>query len=66
AVPALITTLQRRLRPHDPYRRVALACVDGLGALGDGRARPVLNEALAHPALAEAAVRALGRIPRQR
>ncbi|GGW93763.1 adenylosuccinate lyase [Streptomyces lomondensis] len=66
AVPALITTLQRRLRPHDPYRRVALACVDGLGALGDGRARPVLNEALAHPALAEAAVRALGRIPKQR
>ncbi|MFH8655804.1 adenylosuccinate lyase [Streptomyces afghaniensis] len=66
AVPALITTLQRRLRPHDPYRRVALACVDGLGTLGDGRARPVLNEALAHPVLAEAAVRALGRIPKQR
>ncbi|MEU6910774.1 adenylosuccinate lyase [Streptomyces coeruleorubidus] len=66
AVPALITTLQRRLRPHDPYRRVALACVDGLGMLGDTRARPVLNEALAHPVLAEAAVRALGRIPKQR
>ncbi|MDT0387926.1 adenylosuccinate lyase [Streptomyces sp. DSM 41921] len=66
AVPALITTLRRRLRPHDPYRRVALACVDGLGTLGDGRAGPVLNEALAHPALAEAAVRALGRIPKQR
>ncbi|MEU2785983.1 adenylosuccinate lyase, partial [Streptomyces sp. NPDC007110] len=66
AVPALITTLERRLRPHDPYRRVALACVDGLGALGDDRARRVLNEALAHPALAEAAVRALGRIPRRR
>ncbi|MEU1573189.1 adenylosuccinate lyase [Streptomyces collinus] len=66
AVPALITTLQRRLRPHDPYRRVALACVDGLGALGDTRARPVLTESLAHPALAEAAVRALGRIPKQR
>ncbi|MGX5211556.1 adenylosuccinate lyase [Streptomyces violaceus] len=66
AVPALITTLRRRLRPHDPYRRVALACVDGLGTLGDARARPVLDEALAHPVLAEAAVRALGRIPRQR
>ncbi|CAM5299213.1 HEAT repeat protein OS=Streptomyces violarus OX=67380 GN=FHS41_001285 PE=4 SV=1 [Streptomyces violarus] len=66
AVPALITTLQRRLRPHDPYRRVALACVDGLGTLGDTRARPVLNEALAHPVLAEAAARALGRIPKQR
>ncbi|MET7572308.1 adenylosuccinate lyase [Streptomyces sp. NPDC005492] len=66
SVPALITTLERRLRPHDPYRRVALACVDGLGELGDARARPVLNDALAHPTLAEAAVRALGRIPRQR
>jgi HEAT repeat protein len=63
AVPALITTLRRRLRPHDPYRRVALACVDGLGTLGDPRATPVLREALAHPALAEAAVRALARIP---
>ncbi|MEU4034833.1 adenylosuccinate lyase [Streptomyces collinus] len=65
SVPALITTLERRLRPHDPYRRVALACVEGLGALGDARARRVLNEALAHPALAEAAVHALARIPRQ-
>ncbi|MGI5135871.1 adenylosuccinate lyase [Streptomyces sp. CA-106110] len=64
AVPALITTLRRRLGPHDPYRRVALACVEGLGALGDDRARPVLNEALAHPALAEAVVHALARIPR--
>ncbi|MFE9763812.1 adenylosuccinate lyase [Streptomyces sp. NPDC005808] len=64
AAPALITTLERRLRPHDPYRRVALACVEGLGALGDIRARPVLNEALAHPALAQAAVRALARLPR--
>lgn len=66
SVPALITTLERRLRPHDPYRRVALACVEGLGTLEDTRARPVLNEALAHPALAEAAVRALARIPKQR
>ena len=66
SVPALITTLERRLRPHDPYRRVALACVEGLGTLGDARARAVLNEALAHPALAEAAVHALARIPAQR
>ena len=66
SVPALVTTLQRRLRPHDPHRRVALACVEGLGALGDPRARPVLSEALAHPSLAEAAVRALARIPKQR
>ncbi|MEU5121640.1 adenylosuccinate lyase [Streptomyces asoensis] len=66
SVPALITTLRRRLRPHDPYRRVALACVEGLGALGDDRGRPVLEDALAHPALAEAAVHALARIPGQR
>ncbi|MEU8975203.1 adenylosuccinate lyase [Streptomyces monashensis] len=66
SVPALITTLERRLRPHDPYRRVALACVEGLGTLGDARARRVLNEALAHPALAEAAVHALARIPQPR
>ncbi|MFD5073292.1 adenylosuccinate lyase [Streptomyces sp. NPDC058371] len=64
SVPALVTTLRRRLRPHDPYRRVALACVDGLGALGDPRARPVLTEALAHPTLAEAAVHALARLPK--
>ncbi|MEV0178858.1 adenylosuccinate lyase [Streptomyces sp. NPDC050625] len=66
AVPALITTLERRLRPHDPYRRVALACVEGLGTLGDVRARRVLSEALAHPTLAEAAVHALSRIPKPR
>ncbi|WP_416977494.1 adenylosuccinate lyase [Streptomyces sp. T028] len=64
SVPALIVTLRRRLTPHDPYRRVALACVEGLGVLGDDRARPVLDDALAHPALAEAAVRALARLPR--
>ncbi|MFG2884246.1 adenylosuccinate lyase [Streptomyces sp. NPDC048297] len=65
SVPALITTLERRLRPHDPYRGVALACVEGLGALADPRARRVLKEALAHPALARAAVRALARIPEE-
>ncbi|MEZ7159982.1 adenylosuccinate lyase [Streptomyces sp. MAD19A] len=65
AVPALIATLRRRLSPHDPYRRVALACVEGLGELADPRAQSVLNEALAHPALAEAAVHALARIPHQ-
>ncbi|WP_432056330.1 adenylosuccinate lyase [Streptomyces sp. bgisy022] len=65
AVPALITTLRRRLGPHDPHRRVALACVEGLGELGDPRAEPVLTEALAHPVLAGAAARALARIPRQ-
>ncbi|QNP69281.1 adenylosuccinate lyase [Streptomyces roseirectus] len=63
STPALITTLHRRLTPHDPYRRIALACIDGLATLADPRARPVLREALAHPALAEAAVRALARLP---
>ncbi|WP_432156416.1 adenylosuccinate lyase [Streptomyces sp. bgisy153] len=63
SVPALVTTLRRRLTPHDPYRRVALACVEGLGELADPGARPVLEDALAHPALAEAAIHALARIP---
>ncbi|MBM7087279.1 adenylosuccinate lyase [Streptomyces sp. NPDC012461] len=66
AVPALVTTLRRRLRPQDPHHRVALACVEGLGELADPRAEPVLTEALAHPVLAEAATRALARIPRPR
>ncbi|MFM9610463.1 adenylosuccinate lyase [Streptomyces niveiscabiei] len=66
SVPALITALRRRLTPHDPYRRVALACIEGLGALRDPRARPVLEETLAHPALAEAGARALRRIPVRR
>jgi HEAT repeat protein len=66
AAPALITTLQRRLRPHDPYRRVALACIEGLATLADPRARPVLTEALAHPQLAEAAARALKRLPKRK
>ncbi len=39
--------------------------MEALGDLGDPRAESVLTEALAHPALAEAAVRALARIPRQ-
>ncbi|NJP53038.1 adenylosuccinate lyase [Streptomyces sp. SBST2-5] len=66
SVPALITTLRRRLQPHDPYRKVALACVEGLGTLADPRAESVLTDALAHPALAEAAARALARIPHPR
>ncbi|MGP4044617.1 adenylosuccinate lyase [Streptomyces sp. 2A115] len=66
SVPALITTLARRFRPQDPYRRVALACVEGLGTLGDERARPILNEALARPSLAQAAAGALKRLPAPR
>ncbi|WP_399932585.1 adenylosuccinate lyase [Streptomyces kanamyceticus] len=63
SAPALITTLRRRLAPHDPYGKIALACVEGLGALGDARARPVLTEACGHPRLAAAAAAALARLP---
>ncbi|MFE9662447.1 HEAT repeat domain-containing protein [Streptomyces sp. NPDC005955] len=59
SVPALITALERRLTPGDPYRAVALACVEGLGELADPRARPVLRAARAHPALTGSAQRAL-------
>ncbi|RII06846.1 hypothetical protein DSC45_35245 [Streptomyces sp. YIM 130001] len=63
SAPALITALERRLAaPRDPYWRVALACVEGLGALGDPRAEPVLTAATAHPRLAAAAAGALGRV----
>ncbi|MEV5608751.1 adenylosuccinate lyase [Streptomyces sp. NPDC052225] len=64
SAPALIATLRRRLTPHDPYRRVALACVEGLGSLADPRARDVLTEATSHPRLAMAAAAALARLPR--
>ncbi|MFE0098759.1 adenylosuccinate lyase [Streptomyces sp. NPDC059009] len=66
SAPALIATLRRRLNPHDPYGKVALACVEGLGALGDARARPVLTEACGFPRLAAAASAALARIPGKR
>ncbi|MEU8521762.1 adenylosuccinate lyase [Streptomyces sp. NBC_01216] len=62
SVPALITVLERRLRPGDPHWRVALACVEGLGALGDPRARLSLEAALSHPRLGEAARTALARL----
>ncbi|MFJ7057469.1 adenylosuccinate lyase [Streptomyces microflavus] len=63
AVPALVATLQRLLAPGEPHWRVALACVEGLGQLGDDRARPVLTAALPHPRLGTAAEEALGRLP---
>ncbi|GAA3377620.1 adenylosuccinate lyase [Streptomyces sannanensis] len=61
SVPALIATLERLL-PADPHWRSALACVEGLAELGDSRARPALEAALAHPRLAAAAAGALGRL----
>ncbi|MBM4792608.1 HEAT repeat domain-containing protein [Streptomyces sioyaensis] len=62
SVPALIATLERLLTPHNPYWRVALACVEGLGALGDRRAVPALTAAVAHPRLAAAAAASLARL----
>ncbi|MFI9628581.1 HEAT repeat domain-containing protein [Streptomyces sp. NPDC052042] len=62
SVPALMATLERLLAPGDPHWRVALACVEGLGRLGDERARPLLEAALPHPRLAGAAREALGRL----
>ncbi|MFE9840400.1 HEAT repeat domain-containing protein [Streptomyces goshikiensis] len=59
SAPALIATLSRLLAPNDPYWRVALACVEGLGALADPRAREVLVRAQSHPRLAVAATDAL-------
>ncbi|MFI5618982.1 HEAT repeat domain-containing protein [Streptomyces sp. NPDC051567] len=61
SAPALIACLSRLLTPHDPHGRVALACVEGLGALADPRAREVLTRALSHPRLAVAAAGALRR-----
>ncbi|MFE0645561.1 HEAT repeat domain-containing protein [Streptomyces sp. NPDC058877] len=62
SVPALITVLKRRLPAADPHWRVGLACVEGLGSLGDPRARTALEAALPHPRLGVAARRSLARL----
>ncbi|MFD7323038.1 HEAT repeat domain-containing protein [Streptomyces sp. NPDC059875] len=62
SVPALVTVLERRLAADDPHWRVGLACVEGLGTLGDTRARPALEVALPHPRLGRAAAEALARL----
>ncbi|MET9364753.1 adenylosuccinate lyase [Streptomyces sp. NPDC006632] len=62
SVPALIRTLRPLLSAHNPYWRVAQACIEGLGELGDKRAVEVLTEALAHPRVARPAAWALRRI----
>ncbi|MFE5793820.1 HEAT repeat domain-containing protein [Streptomyces sp. NPDC056503] len=59
SAPALVTVLERRLAAGDPHWRVGLACVEGLGALGDPLARDVLEAALPHPRLGRAAERSL-------
>ena len=63
SVPTLISTLERLLAPDEPHWRVALACVEGLGQLGDAQARPVLRAALPHPRLGCAAEEAISRLP---
>ncbi|MFI6079748.1 HEAT repeat domain-containing protein [Streptomyces sp. NPDC051217] len=62
SVPALLTTLERLLAPDETHWRVALACVEGLGQLGDRRALPLLRAARAHPRLSGAAFEALSRL----
>jgi HEAT repeat protein len=62
SVPALISTLERLLSPDEAHWRVAVACVEGLGSLKDGRARPVLEAARDHPRLGTAAEDALSRL----
>lgn len=62
SVPALVAVLARRLAPGDPHWRVGLACVEGLGELGDPAAREVLAAALPHPRFGTAARQALGRL----
>ncbi|MGW6455238.1 adenylosuccinate lyase [Streptomyces sp. NPDC055078] len=64
SVPALMTVLRRRLVPGDPHWRVALACVEGLGALGDSRAFDVLASARTRPRLSAAAEASLARLAR--
>ncbi|UGY94365.1 HEAT repeat domain-containing protein [Streptomyces gobiensis] len=45
SVPVLITTLRRLLAGPDHYWPIARACAEGLGQLGDPRARTVLTAA---------------------
>ncbi|MCF6522885.1 HEAT repeat domain-containing protein [Streptomyces sp. JJ36] len=61
SVPTLVAVLARLLERPDPHWPVALACVEGLGRIGDARARPVLAEAAAHHRLRAAAQAALAR-----
>lgn len=62
SVPALVGTLRRLLAGPDHHWPVALACTEGLGRLGDPRARPVLLEAHGFERLRAAAATALRRL----
>lgn len=61
SVPALMALLSRLLDGPGPHWPIALACVEGLGRIGDARARPVLRDAAAHHRLRPAAQAALAR-----
>lgn len=63
SVPTLVSVLQRLLIGPLHYWPIAEACVEGLGALEDRRAVPVLVAAAEHHRLSPAAKAALARIP---
>ncbi|MBA0052179.1 HEAT repeat domain-containing protein [Streptomyces sp. AJS327] len=63
SVPTLIKVLQRLLIGPVHYWPIAEACVQGLGALGDRRAIPVLDAAAEHHRLCPSALAARARIP---
>lgn len=63
SVPTLVSLLQRLLIGPLHYWPIAEACVEGLGALEDRRAVPVLAAAAEHHRLSPAAKAALARIP---
>ncbi|MDT3398645.1 HEAT repeat domain-containing protein, partial [Streptomyces sp. B1866] len=62
SVPALVATLERLLSGREHHWPIARACVEGLGAIGDERAVPVLTAARGHVRLSAAAAAALARI----
>lgn len=62
SVPALMSTLRRLLVDPDHHWPIARACAEGLGELGDPRARGVLTAAARYPQLREPATTALRRI----
>ncbi len=62
SAPALITVLTALLPRPAAHAELALACVAGLGALGDPTARDVLARAAAQPHLSAAAEAALARL----
>jgi len=62
SAPALVTVLTGLLAGPAAHTELALACVAGLGALGDPAARGVLGRAAAQPQLSAAAQAALVRL----